>query len=165
MKKTCIQIVSLVILVAMLVSCETLALEDNASSTGTSGYSAKQKESPEAKFLGTWVYSDKNYGQAANLRGEDLPTDLSVEYAFSFRPDATGTFFTNFHSNDIEHEEQQEFLWSLDPIASSWVIVVMRDNTAQNFSMHYVSPLFLSMNDVDLGKIFFAKKPQGAVEQ
>jgi hypothetical protein len=166
MKKTCIQIVSLVILVAMLVSCETLALEDNASSTGTSGYSAKQKESPEAKFLGTWVFSDKNFGETAKELGiEGLPSDLRFELAFSFRPNGTGSLSKIASAYGSETEEKQEFIWYIDTLYDNRVWAIMQDNTAETYALLYENELFLTMNDKDMGTMFFAKQQQGAIEQ
>jgi hypothetical protein len=62
------------------------------------------------------------------------------------------------------HEEQQEFLWSLDSISPQWILVVMRENTAINFNLLYESALFLSMNDMDLGMIYFAKQQKSVTE-
>ena len=92
MKKTHIPIITLILFVAMLVSCETLALEGKGSSTSTNGYSAKQKENPESKFIGTWVYSDKNFGETTKKLGiKGWPSDSRYEFSLSFGLDGTGT--------------------------------------------------------------------------
>jgi hypothetical protein len=125
----------------------------------------EQPQNPEEKFLGTWIYSDTNFSETAKKMGaEDWPADVSVEYSFSFRSDATGTFSEKYFANGIVHEEQQEFLWSLDSISPRWILVVMQDNTATNFKLLYESALFLSMNDMDLGTMYFAKQQKSVTE-
>jgi hypothetical protein len=162
MKKVLIRMLILSLLVAMLISCETLLSDIMHSSTATDDTDTPltQSQNPEEKFVGTWVYSDKNFSNV----DEDLPSDLSVEFTFSFRSNATGTFSGKYFTNDIVNEEQQEFLWSCDSISSSWVLVVMQDNTATNFMLLYESVLFLSMNDPDLGKMYFAKQQESVTE-
>lgn len=160
MKKAIIRMLVLLLLVGTFISCETLS-DDKTKlpiASNSDFNSPKQLESFVTKFIGTWVYSDKNFSRTASILGEeDWPTDLKVEIAFSFRSDATGTFSVKYTSNDIQHEEQQEFIWSCDSLFPSWVLVVMRDNTADSYNLYYENALFLSMDDKDLGKVYFPK--------
>jgi hypothetical protein len=159
MKKPYIQIIFLVLLVAMFVSCETLALEGNESSTGTSGYSAKQKENPESKFIGTWVYSDKNFYETAIKLGiEDVPVDSRFELAFSFGLDGKGTLSKIAFAYGSKNEEKQDFVWYIDTFYDNQVWAIMQDNTAERYTLLYENELFLTMNDKDAGTLFFARK-------
>jgi hypothetical protein len=167
MKTAIVRMLVFSLLVATLISCETLSTDISESPivTDDENTHVEQSQNPEAKFLGTWIYSDKNFSETAKKMGaEDWPADVSVEYSFSFRSDATGTFTEKYFTNDIVHEEQQEFLWSLDSISPQWILVVMRENTAINFNLLYESALFLSMNDMDLGMIYFAKQQKSVTE-
>ena len=159
MKKPCIRIIFLVLFVAMLASCETLALEGSESSTGTSGHSAKQKENPESKFIGTWVYSDKNFYETAIKLGiEDVPEDSRLELAFSFGLDGKGTLSKIAFAYGSKNEEKQDFIWYVDASYENRVYTVMQDNTAESYALLYENELFLTMNDKDAGTLFFAKK-------
>lgn len=166
MKKVHIQIVSLVLIVIMFASCETLALEGDESSTITSGSFTKQEESPESKFLGTWVYSDKNFGETTKKLGiKGWPLDSRFELAFSFGLNGTGTLSRITSAYGSETEEKQEFIWYIDTSYDKRVYAVMRDNTAESYTLLYENDLFLTMNDKDLGTMFFAKKQQGEIQQ
>jgi len=166
MKKSHIQIFLLLLLVTMFVSCETLALEGDSSSISTSGYSAKQKENPESKFLGTWMYSDKNFYETAIKLGiKDVPLDARFELAFSFRLNGKGTMSKIASAYDSETEEKQEFIWYIDTSYDKRVYAVMQDNTAESYALLYENDLFLTMNTTDLGTMFFAKKQQGEIQQ
>jgi hypothetical protein len=166
MKKPYIQIIFLVLFVAMFVSCETLALEGNESSTGTSGYSAKQKENPEAKFLGTWVYSDKNFGETAKKLGmKGWPSDSRLELAFSFGLESKGTLSKITSAYGSETEEKQDFIWYIDTFYDNQVWAIMQDNTAERYALLYENELFLTMNDKDVGTLFLARKQQGEIQQ
>ncbi len=158
MKKTFIWIFVLLLLVATIVSCESLFMDEKESTTTVDYEYLIDEQNPEAKFLGTWIYSDKNYGQAAIERGEDFPPDLRIEIVFTFRPGGTGTYYIKASNSDIVNEKKQEFLWSLDSTSPTWVLVVVRDNSATNFNLRYESAFFLAMNDIDLGKMYFAKQ-------
>ncbi len=166
MKKPYIQIIFLVLLVAMFVSCETLALEGNESSTGTSGYSAKQKEKLESKFKGTWVYTDKNFGETAKELGlKGWPSDSRFELAFSFGLDGKGTLSVITSAYGNETEEKQDFIWYIDTVFDKRVYAVMQDNTAERYTLFYENELFLTMKDKDMGTMFFARKQQGEIQQ
>ena len=166
MKKTHILIITLILFVAMFVSCETLALEGNGSSTSTNGYSAKQKENPESKFIGTWVYSDKNFGETTKKLGiKGWPSDSRYEFSLSFGLDGTGTLSRITSAYGSETEEKQEFIWYIDTSYDKRVYAVMRDNTAESYTLLYENDLFLTMNTTDLGTMFFAKKQQGEIQQ
>jgi len=172
MKKAHIMVVSLILIVTMLVSCETLALEDNQTSSGTSDYSAKQEENPakqeenpESKFIGTWVYSDKNFGETAQKLGlKGWPSDSRHELSFSFRPNGTGTLSRITSAYGSDTEEKQEFIWYIDTLYDKRVYAIMEDNTAENYSLLYENELFLTMNTTDLGTMFFAKKQQKEIK-
>jgi hypothetical protein len=41
----------------------------------------------------------------------------------------------------------------------------MQDNTAESYTLFYENELFLTMNDKDMGTLFFARKPQESIEQ
>lgn len=164
MKKPHIQIVVFILLVGLFVSCETLALEGDESSSSIIGNSAKQKESPEAKFLGIWVFSDKNFGMTTKELGiEGWPSDLSFKLAFSFGPNSTGTLSIIAAAYGTEIEEEREFFWYVDSIYNKLVNVVMKDNTAESYALLYENELFLTMNDKDIGTLFFAKKQQETI--
>ena len=166
MKKPYIRIIFLVLFVAMLVSCETLALEGNESSNGTSGYSAKQKEKLESKFIGTWVYTDKNFGETAKKLGiKGWPSDSRFELAFSFGLDSKGTLSKITSAYGSETEEKQDFIWYIDTLFDKRVYAVMQDNTAESYTLFYENELFLTMNDKDMGTLFFARKQQESIEQ
>ena len=166
MKKPYIRIIVLVLFVAMLVSCESLALEGNESSNGTSGYSAKQKEKLESKFIGTWVYTDKNFGETAkNLGLKGWPSDSRFELAFSFGLDSKGTLSKITSAYGSETEEKQDFIWYIDTLFDKRVYAVMQDNTAESYTLFYENELFLTMKDKDMGTLFFARKQQESIEQ
>jgi len=166
MKKHHLLIVVLVLFIAIFVSCETLALEGNESATGTSGYSAKQKKGPEAKFLGTWVYSDKNFGETTKKLGiKGWPSDSRYVFSFSFGPNGTGTLSRITSAYGSETEEKQEFIWYIDTLYDKRVYAVMQDNTAESYALLYENELFLTMNSTDLGTMFFAKQQQDAIGQ
>ncbi len=166
--KQILRILVLLLLVPMLASCETLFLEEASSSGTDSKYnnSQQEKQNDEEKFLGTWVYSDKNFGETAkklDLKG--WSSDSKLELAFSFRPDNTGTFSRITSSNGMVNEEQQEFIWYYDTSYLRRVWAVMQDNTAESYTLLYENELFLTINSTDLGTMFFAKQQQEAIEQ
>jgi hypothetical protein len=168
MKTTLIRMLVLLLLVATLVSCETLMSDGIESPATTNDYnnSPEQQESPDTKFIGTWVYSDKNFSETAKKLGfEGWPSDSKLELAFSFRPDGTGTFTrtTSFGGKDTEN--QQEFIWYYDTSYFRQVWAIIKDNTAESYNLLYENELFLTMNTTDLGTMFFAKKQQGLIEQ
>ena len=168
MKNTLIRMLILFLLVATLVSCETLMSDGTRSSDTTSDYnnSPKQQESPDTKFIGTWVYSDKNFSETAKKLGfEGWPSDSRYEFAFSFRPDGTGTLSRITSAYGSETEEKQEFIWYYDTSYLRRVWVVIKDNTAESYNLLYENELFLTMNTTDLGTMFFAKKQIGLIEQ
>jgi len=161
MKKALIQMLVLLILVATLVSCETLSTDSTTSPDTTNSYDTppKQQQSLESKFMDTWVYIDTNFSKSASMLGfEDWPSDSKVELAFSFLSDSAGTYSVKITANDEVQEVQREFIWSCDSLYPSWVLAVMRDNTAESYNLYYENALFLSMDDKDLGKIYFVKQ-------
>lgn len=158
--------VTLLLLAAIFISCESLALEGNESSNGTSGYSAKQKKDLEAKFIGTWVYSDKNFGETTKKLGiKGWPSDSRYESSFSFGSNGTGTLSRITSAYGSATEEKQEFIWYIDSSYDKRVYAVMQDNTAESYALLYENELFLTMNTNDLGTMFFAKKQQGKIQQ
>lgn len=164
MKKAYILIVSLILIGTMLVSCETLALEDNQTSSGTSSYSEKQEENHESKFIGTWVYSDKNFGETAQKLGlKGWPPDSRHELSFSFRPNGEGTLSRITSAYGSDTEEKQQFIWYIDMLYDKRVYAVMQENTAESYTLLYENELFLTMNTTDLGTMFFARKQQGEI--
>ena len=161
MKKALIRMLVLLLLVATLVSCETLPTDSTTTPDTTNSYdnSPIQQQSPETKFLGTWEYSDKNFGETAKKLGlKGWPSDSKFELAFSFWPDGTGTFSRTISSNGRENEEQQEFVWYYDTSYNKRVWAVMQDNTAESYNLLYENELFLTMSDKDFGKMYFAKQ-------
>ena len=161
MKKALIRMLVLLLLVATLVSCETLPTDSTTTPDTTNSYdnSPIQHQSLESKFVGTWIYTDTNFSKTASMLGEkDWPSDSKVELAFSFLSDSTGTYSVKITANDEVHEVRREFIWSCDSLYPSWVLAVMRDNTAESYNLHYENALFLSMDDKDLGKIYFVKQ-------
>lgn len=164
MKKALIRMLILLLLGTTLVSCETLPTDSTTSPDTTNSYdnSPKQQQSPETKFLGTWVYSDKNFGETAKKLGlKGWPSDSKFELAFSFRPDGTGTFSRTTSAYGSETEEKQEFIWYYDTSYAKRVWAIMQDNTAESYTMLYENELFLTKNDQDMGMMFFAKQQQG----
>jgi len=165
MKKNSIWMFVLLMLITTIVSCESLFMDETKLTDTVNSDFLRDEQNPEAKFWGTWIYSDKNYGQAANERGEDIPPDLKIEIAFIFRTDGTGTYSIKASNNDIVNEEQQEFIWYIDTSYDKRVYAVMRDNTAESYTLLYENELFLTMNTTDVGTMFFAKKQQGEIQQ
>ena len=156
MKKFSIIILSLVISVLIFTSCETLFSDNNTESSGS--YLRSSKESPENKFFGTWVYTNKDYGWEAFKRGEDLPIDMEVEFSFSFHTGGTGMHLAKYHSSAYNNDYEDEFLWSVSPISEDVVIIVMAENTSINYRMIYETSKFLIMNDRDFGRMHFVKQ-------
>lgn len=168
MKKSIIRILIFLLLVTTLVSCETLSTDSTTPQDTTNSYdnSSKQQQSPETKFLGTWEYSDKKFGETAKKLGiKGWPSDSRYEFAFSFRPDGTGTLSRITSAYGSETEEKQEFIWYIDTSYDKRVWAIMQDNTAESYNLLYKNELFLTMNTTDLGTMFFAKKQQGLIEQ
>lgn len=168
MKKSIIRILIFLLLVTTLVSCETLSTDSTTPQDTTNSYdnSSKQQQSPESKFIGTWVYSDKNFYETAIKLGiEDVPVDSRFELAFSFGLDGKGTLSKIAFAYGSRNEEKQDFIWYVDASYDKRVWAIMQDNTAESYNLLYKNELFLTMNTTDLGTMFFAKKQQGLIEQ
>jgi hypothetical protein len=161
MKQHLIGAVIFSLLVVILASCETLSTDTTKPVTpiNESEVSLQQPRTPEAKFVGTWVYSTNDLSKIASALGEkNWPSNGKLEMTLSFRPDTTGTLSYKITVNGIVNETQQEFIWSCTPFASAYVLVVLKDNTSDSFNMFYESDVFLSTNDKDIGIMLFVKQ-------
>jgi hypothetical protein len=173
---------AIVLLLTLLVSCETLMSNtpsaEPATATGntsilvdspiegdqsnpqetTSSNPLESIPSYDLKYLGTWTYSNKNFGsKMEEIYKEKVSMPVTFELTLTFHPDHTGVLSTVAFTTDDRFDEDTDVIWSGSPYGGS-VFVATRDNTAEHFTMWYENEIFLSMTDKDLGTMYFAKQ-------
>ena len=171
---------AIVLLLTLLVSCETLMSNtpsaEPATATGntsilvdspiegdqsnpqeTTSSNPLESISPyEQKFLGTWKYSNKNFGsKLEEILKEKVSMPVTLELTLTFHPDHTGVLSTVGFTTDDRVEEYKDVIWSGSTFS---VFVATRDNTAEHFTMSYENEIFLSTTDKNLGTMYFAKQ-------
>jgi len=181
MKNHLSRIFAILLLFTLLVSCETLMSNTPSTEAATTSNASALMDSPieegqsnpqeitsstqldnipphELKYLGTWKYSNKNFGaKMEEIYKEKVSMQVTFELTLTFHQDHTGVLSTVAFTTDDRFEEYKDVIWSGSPYGYS-VFVATRDNTAEHFTMSYENEIFLSMTDKDLGTMYFAKQ-------
>lgn len=181
-------IISLFLLVTLLISCETLFMKsDPAGDTekiaryetinlgdtdgketdlqpepaNASSYnSSMQSIEPEEKFIGTWIYTDKNYTRRSLSVFNDYnwSSGSQVWLSFTFMQDGLGVKETLITYKGTVMVEREEFVWSLESGSTNFVRAVVIDNSADKYRFKYESSSMLSINEMVIGSFYFVKQ-------
>ncbi|MCK9524215.1 MAG: hypothetical protein M0R76_14425 [Proteobacteria bacterium] len=185
MKQPLTRIVTILLLLTLLISCESMMSNNVAfagttmtkssasaqspqmeSSVGevsdktkdTSSASLESLQSHDRRFLGTWKYSNMSFGaKLEEIFAQEMPMPVTFELSLTFFPDHTGFLTIGASTPEDTLEGPIDIVWSSSSYSNT-VLVALKNNTAVHFSIWYENEVFLSANDQNLGIMYFAKQ-------